>query len=119
MKNLSVCLVAFLLLGVLLVNGCTPEPTEDELLQSATKKFREDEFDKALDEFDLFLKKFPRSQNAPEALYAMAVIYANKKKEYSKAESVHEVGDGLPGSCDRTERCVPTCLDICTTPEKA
>jgi TolA-binding protein len=89
MKNLSVCLVAFLLLGVLLVNGCTPEPTEDELLQSATKKFREDEFDKALDEFDLFLKKFPRSQNAPEALYAMAVIYANKKKEYSKAESVY------------------------------
>ena len=33
--------------------------------------------------------KYPKSDKVPEALYAMAVIYSNKKKEYSKAESVY------------------------------
>lgn len=82
-------MIGVLSLGLLLNAGCTPELTEDELLRSATKNFSEDEFDKALEDYGLFLQKFPKSQNAPEALYAMGVIYANKKKEYSKAESVY------------------------------
>ena len=79
--------IAFLAATVFL--GCSKEPTEEELLKSATRSFSEDEFDKAVDDFSLLIKKYPKSDKVPEALYAMGVIYSNKKKEYAKAESVY------------------------------
>ncbi len=69
--------------------GCSKEPTEEELLKSAIRNHSEDEYDKALDDFKMLIAKYPKSDNVPEALYAMAVIYSNKKKEYAKAESVY------------------------------
>jgi len=71
------------------VVGCEKEPTEEELLKSATRSFSEDDFDGALEDYHTFVTKYPKNKDVPEALYAMAVIYANKKKEYAKAESVY------------------------------
>lgn len=89
MKSLHLLFLMLSFLAAVVLVGCSKEPTEDELLKSATRNFSEDEFDKALDDFNLLVTKYPRSDKVPEALYATAVIYSNKKKEYAKAESVY------------------------------
>lgn len=89
MKPLYLILVMLSFLAGAVFPGCSKEATEEELLKSATRSFSEDEFDKALDDFSLLIKKYPKSDKVPEALYAMGVIYSNKKKEYTKAESVY------------------------------
>lgn len=89
MKALHLLFLALSFLAAATVAGCSKEPTEEELLKSAIRNHSEDEFDKALDDFNLLVTKYPKSEKVPEALYAMAVIYANKKKEYAKAESVY------------------------------
>jgi len=79
----------FLLLGSALTPGCSKEPTDEELLKSATLQQSSDEFDDAISDFQLLIQKHPKSSKVPEALFAMGVIYLNSKKEYVKAESVY------------------------------
>jgi TolA-binding protein len=77
-------------LGFFLVQGCTSKiPTDKELLKSGTLHHSSDEYDEAISDFQLLVEKYPMSDRAPEALYAVGVIYQNKKKEYAKAESVY------------------------------
>ena len=71
------------------VEGCPKQPTDEELLKSATLHHQSDEFDEALSDFQLLIEKYPKSDKVPEALYAMGVICQNKKKEYRKAESLY------------------------------
>jgi TolA-binding protein len=89
MKSAHLIFVTLLFVVGVVLSGCSKEPTEDELLKSATRSFSEDDFDKALDDFSLLTKRYPKSDKVPEALYAMGVIYSNKKKEYTKAESIY------------------------------
>jgi len=89
MKALYLISLMLAFVSSVLIIACSKEPTEDELLKSAIRNHSEDEYDKALDDFKMLVAKYPKSNKVPEALYAMAVIYANKKKEYSKAESVY------------------------------
>jgi TolA-binding protein len=72
-----------------LMQGCSKPSTDEEILQSATVHYRNDEFDDALNDFQLLIKTYPKSDKVPEALLAMGVIYQNKKKEYRKAESLY------------------------------
>lgn len=88
MRSLSLLIMPGLLLVVLLVIGCGPDRTEDDLLRSATKLHAEDDFEGAMTEFQMLIEKYPKSDKVPEALYAMAVISLNKQREYSKAESL-------------------------------
>jgi TolA-binding protein len=80
-------ILLFLCLG--LTSGCsTKEPTDEELLKSATLHQSSDEFDDAISDFQVLIQKHPKSDKVPEALFAMGAIYLNSKKEYVKAESV-------------------------------
>jgi TolA-binding protein len=89
MKSVPVMVVMLSFAVGVVLTGCSKEPTEDELLKSATRSFSEDDFDKALEGYSSLTTKFPKSDKVPEALYAMGVIYSNKKKEYAKAESIY------------------------------
>lgn len=71
------------------VDGCSKQPTDEELLKSATLHHQSDEYDDALSDFQLLTEKYPKSDKVPEALYAMGVICQNDKKEYRKAESLY------------------------------
>jgi TolA-binding protein len=78
------------LLSLAFTSGCTTkEPTDEELLKSATQHQSSDEFDDAISEFQLLIQKHPKSEKVPEALFAMGAIFLNSKKEYVKAESVY------------------------------
>ena len=81
--------LAFLWPTVTFLTGCSKPSTDDEMLQSATAHYRNDEFDDALNDYQLLIKTYPKSDKVPEALLAMGVIYQNKKKEYRKAESLY------------------------------
>ena len=71
------------------VGGCSKQPTDEELLKSATLHHQSDEFDDALSDFQMLTEKYPKSDKVPEALYAMGAICQNDKKEYRKAESLY------------------------------
>ncbi len=79
----------FLILDLVLTPGCSKEPTEEELLKSATEHQRSDELDDAISDFQMLIQKHPKSDKAPEALYAIGSIYLNSKKDYVKAESIY------------------------------
>jgi TolA-binding protein len=81
--------VSALLLLTALVAGCSRQPTEEELLKSATVHHGSDEFDDALSDFHQLTELYPKSSKMPEVLYAMGIIYQNEKKEYVKAESLY------------------------------
>jgi TolA-binding protein len=89
MKYLSLGFLFFLTLGLVLTPGCSKEPTEEQLLKSATLHQSSEEFDDALSDFQTLIEKHPKSDKVPEALFAMGAIYLNGKKEYVKAESVY------------------------------
>jgi TolA-binding protein len=89
MKYVSLGLLFFLILTIALTPGCSKEPTDQALLKSATQHQKSDEFDEAIGDFQTLIQTHPKSDNVPEALFAMAAIYLNSKKEYVKAESVY------------------------------
>jgi TolA-binding protein len=78
------------LAGVLsIMEGCSRQATEEELLKSATLHHGNDEFDAALNDFRDLTIKYPNSGKMPEVWYAMGVIYQNEKKEFRTAESLY------------------------------
>ncbi|MCX6143427.1 MAG: tetratricopeptide repeat protein [Ignavibacteriales bacterium] len=89
MKYASLSFLSFLTMAFVMTSGCTKEPTDEELLKSATLHQRSGEFDDAVIDFQLLIQKHPKSDKVPEALFAMGAIYLNSKKEYVKAESVY------------------------------
>ncbi len=89
MKYVPPGFLFFLILGLAATPGCSKEPTDEDLLKSATLHQRSDEFDDAIGDFQTLIQKHPKSEKVPEALYAMGAIYLNSKKEYVKAESVY------------------------------
>lgn len=89
MKLISLGILFSLVAGLAVTSGCSKEPTEEELLKSATMHQRSEEFDDAISDFQTLIQKHPKSEKVPEALFAMGVIYLNSKKEYVKAESVY------------------------------
>jgi TolA-binding protein len=89
MKSVSVGFCLFVTLGFILGPGCSKEPTDGELLKSATLHQRNDELDDAVSDFQMLIQKYPKSDKVPEALFAIGAIYLNGKKEYVKAESVY------------------------------
>ena len=86
-----IVLLALLFTFFAFVPGCSKVQTEDELLKSATVHHSNDEFDAALSDFERLTKSYPKSSKMPEVLYAMGVIYQNRKKEYGKAESLYTI----------------------------
>jgi TolA-binding protein len=89
MKYMSLGLISLLVAALAAMPGCSKEPSDEELLKSATEHQRSDEFDEAIGDFQQLVQKHPKSDKAPEALFATGVIYLNHKKEYIKAESVY------------------------------
>jgi TolA-binding protein len=89
MKYKSLIFLLFLSFAMVATSGCTKEPTDDELLKSATLHQSSGEFVEAVSDFQMLIQKHPKSDKVPEALFAMGVIYLNNQKEYVKAESVY------------------------------
>jgi TolA-binding protein len=89
MKYASPRFLFFLTIALVVTSGCSKEPTDEELLKSATLHQRSGEFDDAINGFQMLMQKHPKSDKVPEALFAMGAIYLNSKKEYVKAESVY------------------------------
>lgn len=84
-RVLSASLAFAILVGVL---GCAKELSEEEILEKAIDHQRNKEYDDALASFQMLVERFPKSPNAPEALYAMGLIYQDNKKNFAKADTV-------------------------------
>jgi outer membrane assembly lipoprotein YfiO len=81
-------LVAIIAL-VLTVAACSKQPSEEEILNRAIEHQRWDEYDDAIASYQELIKRFPKSPNVPEALYAMGVVY-QKKRDFPKAVATYK-----------------------------
>lgn len=68
--------------------GCS-KPTEEQMLQQAVDLQKENKADEALRAFQDLIDTYPQSSKVPEALYAMAHLLQNDKREYRKAIELH------------------------------
>jgi TolA-binding protein len=89
MRNLIPCMILLAAIGIITMAGCSKDPTEEELLKSATLHQSSDEIDAAIGDFQMLIQKYPKSEKVPEALFAMGAMYLNNLKQYTKAESVY------------------------------
>lgn len=88
MKYFAQC-VAFLLMAVL-VASCSKKKTEEQLWSEAAQFENEENFDKALTDYEEIYTNFPQGKHAEEALEKAAFIYYNNFKDYQKAIAQHE-----------------------------
>ncbi|MBS3809656.1 MAG: tol-pal system protein YbgF [Desulfobacterales bacterium] len=78
--------------------------TEDELYSTAKKAFDDGDYKIALQGFELFLKKFPDSNNADNARFWMGEVYFEEKwfekaiLEYEKVIKNYPEGNKVPGA---------------------
>ncbi|MBM4162125.1 MAG: tetratricopeptide repeat protein [Ignavibacteria bacterium] len=84
-RALAAGLAFAILVGVI---GCAKELSEQEILEKAIDHQRNREYDDALASFQMLVDRFPKSPNAPEALYAMGLIYQDHKRDFVKADTV-------------------------------
>jgi len=76
--------VVVLLAVVIVVSGCT-RPTKDELWQGAVEAQKRGDFDESIEAYERLLEAYPKSDRAPEAMYAIGTIYQSHKGEPNKA----------------------------------
>jgi len=94
-----------LIFFALLLTGCGKK-TEKEYMDAAQKDTQNKNYSEALKSYKEFLKDYPESKNAPEALVNMASLYMidgdtalNKEQSFAKAaELFKEVYDKYPKS---------------------
>ena len=98
MARKTVTILLLLIVVLALSQGCSKLQTDEQLLKSATLHHKYNEYDDAINDFQLLIERYPKSSKVPEALYAMGVIYRNKKKEYKKAESLDRKSTRLNSS---------------------
>ena len=81
----------------------TQEDTQtdaEDVFENALDLYKEKKFDKAITQFDLVIKKFPKSRFAPEAAYRLGALY-EEKGDYVKA---HKSYQSLIKSYPQSER---------------
>ena len=76
---------------LLLVVGCSPKKSDQELFNEAKKNIKDDKISEAVMAFEELVNDNPESKLAPEALSELAAIYQNKfVKSLSEKENLEK-----------------------------
>ncbi|MGA8263336.1 MAG: tetratricopeptide repeat protein [Ignavibacteriaceae bacterium] len=94
-----------LILFALILTGCSKK-TEKEYMDAAEKSTQNKNYSEAVKSYQEFLKEYPESKDAPEAIVKMASLYMNhsdstlsQEQSFAKAaELFKEVYDKYPNS---------------------
>lgn len=87
-----------ILLTIIFLFGCGQLP-DDQLLLKGKKYEAKEQFDKAIAQYEKLVETYPESQNVPEAMHQMALVYANGLQNYPVAiEKLQRVVNEFPES---------------------
>jgi TolA-binding protein len=75
---------------ILIISGCSSK-SDKEYMAEAEKNIQGKNISEAISSYEKVLENYPESENAPEALYQIAVLYQNKLvKNLSEYESLNK-----------------------------
>lgn len=79
--------------GIIFVNGCSNKSADDYMM-AAHESVMKNNISEAINNYESVVNKFPKSLEAPEALFQIATLYQNKmvknlsdKESFKKAET--------------------------------
>jgi len=70
--------------------GCSKGPSERQLFEQAKKYQEEGKFAEAAAKYEELVRRYPRSNQAPQCLFMVGYLYANHLADYDKARKVYE-----------------------------
>lgn len=73
----------------MLILACESKKSEAEYYQTANKAFSEENFEKAIENFNKLIKYYPEGERASRAHFMLGFIYANGLKDLDKAEKYY------------------------------
>jgi outer membrane protein assembly factor BamD (BamD/ComL family) len=84
-------LVIILMALAVAVAACKRGPTQDELMEKARKFQEESNFQAAIDCYQDIVKRFPKSQQAPQCQFMVGYLYANHLKNIEQAKDAYRM----------------------------
>ena len=79
-------IAVFILMGVLPLTACSQStPSEEELFDTASKFETSQNYDKAIETYDLIIQKYPDSPNRYKAIFMKGYIYTDFLKDKNRA----------------------------------
>lgn len=88
MKFGQIC-AGLLMFGVLFMAGCKKGPSEQELFNKAKTLQEQSDFTGAIASYQEIVKKFPKSQQAPQCQFMIGYLYANHMKNVDLAREAY------------------------------
>lgn len=64
--------------------GCS-KMSDAEIMEKAVHFQSWGDWDKSIELYEMLLEKYPKSEQVPEALYALGIIYQTNKNDFKKA----------------------------------
>lgn len=89
MNRFASFLLIFALVGLIII-GCGPKKTKEQLYAEANKFEKEENFQEAIKTFERFVKNYPTSESADSVLFKIGQIYANNLTDFDKAIETHK-----------------------------
>lgn len=85
MRTGRILAIVLLVLAVA-VTACKRGPTQEALFEKAKKSQEESNFQGAIDCYQEIVKRFPKSQQAPQCQFMVGYLYANHLKNIEQAQ---------------------------------
>jgi len=85
-RTLALILLALAVVGT----ACKKGPTQQELFDKAKKYQEESNFQAAIDCYQEIVKRFPKSQQAPQCQFMVGYLYANHLKNLDMAKQAYQ-----------------------------
>lgn len=89
MRKVSTLSLVLLAMAIALT-ACKKGPTQEALFEKAKKYQEESNFQAAIDCYQDIVKRFPKSQQAPQCQFMMGYLYANHLKNIDMAREAYK-----------------------------
>lgn len=90
MSNRLIFSLVILVISFSLIYNCGEKKTKEQLYAIGEKQEKEEKFTDAIKTYQKIVKKFPKTENAEEAQYKIALIYSNNLNDFQKSIESHE-----------------------------
>jgi outer membrane protein assembly factor BamD (BamD/ComL family) len=88
--NRIASLILFMALGSMLIIGCGPKKTKEQLYAEALQLEKQENFKEAIVIYEQLIKDYPRANIADSILFKVGQIYSNNLLEFEHAVDAHK-----------------------------
>jgi TolA-binding protein len=90
MRRGTIITVAFLVILSAIFASCQKGPKQEELFERAKKLQEQSSYKEAIAAYQDFVKRFPKSQEAPQCQFMVGYLYANHMNNNDMARKAYE-----------------------------